>query len=259
MFRNLMVGALSLVSASFVCPRAADAAFEVTVFNSGQDLVIVGDEYPNNIIIEPVDATRVRIIGGQTGPFDIWPTFINGTQRSVTFTVRGSIFVDLGDHDDELTVRDVSLSGAGASINVLMGRGNDVVDIDSVFTAGSVNVDLGSGHDDLFLEFLVSSRLGINGRSGSDFINVYRSSPGQLSINAGSQDDEVWVYDNDMQSIAVNLETGDDLLGLFRSSVSSLRNSTLVGGSGRDRLYLPSYDFWNWNSFDANRIATGFE
>src|SRR5262249_45695027 len=135
-----------------------------------------------------------------------------------------NLTVDTGAGNDRLDASGLALTGpisgpAGGNGNLMLGSGNDTVNISSS-NVGGLTIDLGAGDDKLTVDhlnvFLSSTQpgtLNVTGGTGNDSVtlnNMYVDTA--MSIDLGSGNDSLTINTSDVGSAAINLGTNNDKL-----------------------------------------------
>jgi hypothetical protein len=201
-------------------------AGDVTVFKSGDDLVIIGDGAANEVRIR--QSLGRLVVEGLNG------TEINGRDRAFKEFIGGNVRVDLNNGLDKLTVDHETPLLFNTDI-----KGD--LQVDEVEDVKLFNVDV-RGNLDVDLE-------NVNGRLRMFDFTV----EGSTNVHAtnGSQDVEMSAGFFD-QGVTINLAGGgnDDVI---LSSVNADRSINITTGSGRDEVRV---DFFTRIGDDL-RINTG--
>jgi hypothetical protein len=253
-------------------------AGHVAAVLSGSTLVITGDAKDNAIQVE--DSTGGVLVSGLSGTLingAAWQTFSGVSSLRIqmnqgndqvylggigSLTLSGSLSVDLGAGDDQLTFINTSVGG---STSIKAGAGDDVVAVNGGNTFnGSVLVDLaqgndnfgtadtgpgpntfnkalrimgGAGNDVIFIQdsTWVGGTLEFQGQAGGDGIIVASSTAKKLVIDTAAGDDQVQLASATvLTSATVLLGTGDDTLDVSGSTFGS---TFFDGGPGSDTLF----------------------
>ncbi len=237
-------------------------AGNVAAVLSGTTLVITGDAHANEIQVENGPSGSV-LVSGLSG------TLINGAAGQ-TFSgvnslriqmnqgsdavylggipfglsIAGSLTVDLGAGDDQLTIYNTSVGG---STRILAGAGDDVVAIngDNTFN-GSVLVDLAQGGDNFATANpgnTFNKSLRILGRAGNDVIFIQDSTLvlGTLEIQGQAGDDGIILANSTAKKLVIDTSVGDDQVQL--ANITVLTSATVLLGAGDDTLDVSNSTF----------------
>ncbi len=232
-------------------------AGHVAAVLSGSTLVITGDAKDNAIQVE--DSTGGVLVSGLSG------TLINGA-ASQTFagvsslrirmnqgndvvylgvdpgslTLSGSLSVDLGAGDDQLTFINTYVGGS-TSINA--GAGDDVVAVNGGNTFnGSVLVNLAQGGDNFGTADTgpgpnaFNKALRILGGAGNDVIFIQDSTQvgGTLEFQGQAGDDGIIVANSTAKKLVIDTAAGNDYVQLASATV--LTSATVLLGTGDEWL-----------------------
>ena len=238
-------------------------AGQVAAVLSGTTLVITGDALDNAIQVE--DGSGGVLVSG------LWGTLINGSP-SVTFsdvgslriqmnqgndvvylggltyglTIAGSLTVDLGAGDDQLTIYDTDVGGS----TIIRARaGDDVVAVNGGNTFnGSVIVHLEQGQDNFATSDTntFNRALRILGGAGSDaiFLQDNFTVNGTLEIQGGAGDENILVGNlpgNWVRKLVVNTAAGNDFVQMSDLQVQT--SATVLLGVGDDELQVINSTF----------------
>jgi hypothetical protein len=230
---------------------------------SGSTLVITGDAKDNDIQVE--DFPGGVLVSGLPG------TLINGLP-SVTFsgvsslriqmnqgndvvylggnvglTLSGSLSVDLGAGDDQLTFINTSVGG---STSIKAGAGDDVVAVNGGNTFnGSVLVDLAQGGDNFATADTgpgpntFNKALRILGGAGNDviFIQDFTWVGGTLEFQGQAGDDLIIVANSTAKKLVIDTAAGNDYVQLASATVHT--SATVRLGTGNDELNVSDSTF----------------
>jgi hypothetical protein len=231
-------------------------AGHVAAVLSGSTLVITGDAKDNDIQVE--GSTGVVLVSGWSGTLingAAWQTFsgvsslrIQMNQGNdevylggiVGLTLSGSLSVDLGAGDDQLTFINTSVGG---STSIKAGAGDDVVAVNGGNTFnGSVLVDLAQGGDNFatadtgFGPNTFNKALRILGGAGNDVIFIQDSTwvGGTLEFQGQAGDDGIIVANSTAKKLVIDTAAGNDYVQLASATVHT--SATVVLGTGNDEL-----------------------
>jgi len=246
-------------------------AGHVAAVLSGSTLVITGDAKDNAIQVE--DSTGGVLVSGLSG------TLINGL-ASVTFSgvsslriqmnqgndvvylgvdpgslnLSGSLSVDLGAGDDQLTFINTYVGG---STSIKAGTGDDVVAVNGGNTFnGSVLVDLAQGGDNFATADTgpgpnaFNKALRILGGAGNDVIFIQDSTQvgGTLEFQGQAGDDGIIVANSTAKKLVIDTAAGNDYVQLASATV--LTSATVLLGTGDDWLDV-SFSTFGSTYFDG--------
>jgi hypothetical protein len=188
-------------------------AGNVNAFVSAGDLVVVGDNFGNNITIESAGANRVQVRGF---------TDANGLPTSVNGTPNGLIFFE----------------GVTRDIIVNMQGGNDLVRITNLVTPRHLLVDMGAQSDQLLTGVTTVGQNAQFGNTPSGQLFVQ----GDFRMNGGDGNDLLFQSAVIVHGVGhINLCAGADTWRVQRPVGSGLnveyRNElNVIPGTGNDRL-----------------------
>ena len=190
---------------------ATASAGNVQASIQGGSLYIYGDDNASSIVVDSPLPNRIRIRGrnieGQTTTVNSRTTpvvlgdwtggvfiYLYGGTDSVSLqnlNVNGTVHVDLGTGDDDLTVGRILAPAVPAdeqttsavldspfkvegALVVIGSDGNDYAQIDNASIEGRITIDLGAGADEAYLTFVNGGNtLAIYPGSGPDIVDVF--------------------------------------------------------------------------------------
>lgn len=202
-------------------------AGNVAVSVSGGDLVVVGDNQPNEVSIyqkSPGSGTWY-VDGFQQGGRDT--TVNRRTGPQVFHGVRDDVRVYLNGGSDAVTLKNGKVPD---ELYVRTHSGNDYVWIENVSTRRDVNVDLGSS----------------SSNTREDYLHMQRVTAGDDILVEGSRGRDVVIMDNVMAEDLIRARTGsgDDFVRASRSEADRFFADL---GSGKDKIELQQDDFdYSW-------------
>lgn len=179
----------------------------VTAFESGGDLYINGDGASDMIQVYHLGNDRIRIEGISGSG-----TTVNGQSRA-QFNVNDDIFIDLGNGNNWLDIRNLNGGIDADYVRIRSGTGNDRLWMTGLSTTGDLRIESRGGNDDIQVinSFVGNGRfddLHINAGDGEDSIRVHNTRVRQdANINAL---DSVFANDDDYVDLQY-LTVGDDL------------------------------------------------
>jgi hypothetical protein len=222
------------------------------VITGAGDLVITGDSSGNQIDVVIGSSGEVSVVG--SGGTTVDASELMGAE--VTGDVKidmgdGNNVVTVDDYG--AGIQDVDFkSGAGAdSIEISYfettgnfkfdsGDGNDIVNIHGVTVEGSATVVVGGGNDTLDLDLVTTGKkknITVSASSGDNTLNLddVESYAGKLNIKTGSGADTISGYGYGKYGAKVNTGAGNDVMEF---SISSFKNIAVATGSGDDFVDL---------------------
>jgi hypothetical protein len=239
-------------------------AGHVAAVLSGSTLVITGDAKDNAIQVE--DSTGGVLVSGLSGTLingAAWQTFSGVSSLRIqmnqgndqvylggigSLTLSGSLSVDLGAGDDQLTFINTSVGG---STSIKAGAGDDVVAVNGGNTFnGSVLVDLAQGGDNFGTADTgpgpntFNKALRILGGAGNDviFIQDFTWVGGTLEFQGQAGDDGIIVATNSTaKKLVIDTAAGNDYVQLASATV--LTSATVLLGTGDDTLDVSGSTF----------------
>jgi cyclophilin family peptidyl-prolyl cis-trans isomerase len=262
---------------------ADDDTFQVTVVQPQSAFQVVGGELT---ISGTAGADTVNIRGTNVaGRFDITGSLgtetVNGVSRGIRMDLlagddlvvlnnvytAGPIAINTGDGNDIVRMGDDARVSTRQNLSLLLGTGNDNVQIRRVYVTGDITVDGEAGDDSILVlgstensqSVLGASSAGattlrggdgndsiqarfsfvvgpwkVEGGAGADAIGLVTSSAsGDVTVSGGDGDDLLAVDTNFfVTSLTISGNGGSDSFALKNSIM--LQSATLVGGDGND-------------------------
>ncbi len=185
------------------------------------DLLIAGDSAANVFALVQTGATMYQITGDQG-------TSINGRSVQQVVNVTGSILINTGAGDDQVTIGSMTSAlptRIHGELNVKTGAGVDRVQLFNV-TGGIATIQTGSNAEDEVDRVNVRSSAFVNlslaTGGGNDVIESVNSQfTSNLAVDAGSGNDLATFTNLNVRHFNANLGTGNDkliLTGKFKAS-----------------------------------------
>jgi hypothetical protein len=205
-----------------------------------------GTGVPGQVVVQPV-ATNVDGTPTPKTFNGITSLVINGNDGNDQFSMQNlavtDLTIDLGNGNDfavtatQFGPNSVSVTG---DLNLLMGAGNDVVQLFRVFgdPSADLTVDAGNGND--FLQTYSNSfdTVTIDLGQGFDTLNTaYLTAFGVWKVNGGTESDLLSVITSSARDVA--FFNGNDAADNLAFNANEFRvNVTLDGGAGNDTVSL---------------------
>ncbi len=217
-------------------------AGNITAQRVGDDLIISGDNFSNNLSVDWIGVDTYALVGKHADAATE-DTTINGSMGIANFNgISGNIVIRLNDGDDGLflkkngsmVVKEALILDMGAGNDVIstaapgvlrvgteliadLGAGNDYLQHWNGSSGGSTIIDAGSGYDLVTLVGLVMERDFVI-RGGADSDNLQCSRPTVRGYT---------LYDGG---------DGADLMGIFAGALG--QQAAFLAGAGADRIAL---------------------
>jgi hypothetical protein len=246
-------------------------AGHVAAVLSGSTLVITGDAEDNGIQVKDSSTGDVLVSGLSDTLIngEDWQTFSGVSSLRIQMnqgndvvylggidglTLSGSLSVDLGAGDDQLTFINTYVGG---STSIKAGAGDDVVAVNGGNTFnGSVLVDLAQGGDNFGTADTgpgpntFNKALRILGGAGNDPIFIQDSTwvGGTLEFQGQAGDDGIIVANSTAKKLVINTAAGNDYVQLASATV--LTSATVLLGTGDDWLDV-SFSTFGSTYFDG--------
>lgn len=168
------------------------------------------------------------------------------------FVVGSNVTVDLGAGDDRVASHDASTFRG--NVNLMMGGGNDTVQLLRIEAGGNVALNLGGGDDTVVMsQGNLAKSLNIQAGEGRNIVMLDNTTRVQstLVMNGGGGFDLLSLNLSEVgQTVTFNGNGGDDE---FRIHQSTLYAAVFNGGIGNDRLNTSG----NWRSGALNVNGAG--
>lgn len=215
----------------------------VTAFESGNDLYINGDGASDMITIYQLSNDQIRIEGiAGSG------TTVNGQSRA-QFDVNDDIYIDLGNGDNWLDIRNHNGGVEADYVRIRSGNGNDRLWATGIKTTNDLRFESRGGDDDI----LVSGATVGNGSyddlriytgSGEDSVRVYNTTVRQDvdidtfdSLSTPHEEDKV-----DLQYLSVYddlfVDTGSGNDDILAQKVHVNDDMRIRSGAGNDYIFM---------------------
>jgi hypothetical protein len=249
--------------------RRAMLAGDVEVTFDNGDLVIVGDDNPNHVVVEGTGVGGNVLITGE----DNTTIFFNGIEQNTPLLIFGteydSIVVDLNAGDDSLEINNVEV----IDLIITMDAGADVVRLGAyeAYAANPATITAASG------TVFVDGLLDIDTGAGADLVEAVRVfGVADWDINLGDSDgtnnnndartdndffvaldDQAYIFIGGGEVIAINGGTGDDLVNINYLNSNGLLSDSLLstlivdGAAGNDVISI------NGSAFQDNVLLLG--
>jgi len=222
--------------------------------------------------LEPLES-RVVLDGNVNAFLSGGTLHINSgsANNEITITQNAAQSFTISSRDGTTTINgqssDQTFNGVRKDLDINLGGGADVVEMDgSSFGAATVsnrlNINMGSGDDQVLLNHIHALGLHINTGSGNDLLNVGNdgAEDGMIIVKEavivmGSGRDDARIFNSDFRRF-VNLIMAGNNDTVTMEDVTARRRSVIDGGSGFDtahRLNVGSkVRFKNFEQFDHN-------
>ncbi len=225
--RQLMAANLAASMGAHLSSSVAPAnlAGNVTAAVVNHGLSITGDNGNDQIVIQQVGTNQFEVTG-------VSGTTVNG-KANQAFNVTGSISAIFKSGDDALTFDGTGSSGGymtlPASLNVVLGDGNNSLTLNSAFISGNLSVTGGSGHDSVGM---FESGVGVG---------TYNGGNNDCSINLGGSVNKVeFDYVQIQRDLLIN-DLNSVGNGIWLEGTSVGRNANIQTGAGFDIVELDEF------------------
>jgi hypothetical protein len=191
------------------------------------NLRIVGDKYSNSLQITG-DGTKITLQG-------LGSTTINGSANPYVIHashISGAVHINMGKGHDTVGIKDLAAAGI---IGVILGQGDDILELNRIQTGKDLRVNGGSGNDRVsILNSAVSRNIVLFGARGNDQVGLSGTANGNnLRAFGGSGHDAIIVDNSTVGGNAVFFGgSGDDSIGMDATTIAD--NLKLNGGRGTD-------------------------
>jgi len=226
--------------AAVVLALAARAAHgDVVTQFDGSRLLVVGDEQPDTVTIDPTPG-GILVTGSNGTLVDggLAPVLVSGVRR-VSFELHGG--------SDRVTVNAVDLPDG---IGMRLGNGNDEAVVNGA-RLGKTKIRTGNGNDAVWVADAQAQRLYVQTNTGWDAVVVHDSwVPGDLQVSTGSDEDYVEIAGTEVGN-DVRMRLGNDDDALFLADVAFDDDTRLDGAHGDNGLFFAGY-IWFGDELDIH-------
>ncbi len=198
------------------------------------DLVVEGTSGNDTVTIRGTGTPGVYNVTGSLGT-----STVNGVTGEIRLefgdgddtlvfsgaVVPGDIVLDMGGGNDLIQLGDQAAVSSAANFTVLLGAGNDRLEMERVYLLGELLVETGAGAD----------RVEIAGVANGTQFWAGSSSIGATTIRTGDGDDSIQIsLAYIVGATQLDAGAGNDAVSLGNSAISGA--TSIVGGGGFDRL-----------------------
>lgn len=218
---------------------ARPAHADVTTQFDGSRLLVIGDDRPDVISIDPTPG-GVLLTGAHGTLVDggIAPVVVSGVQR-VAFELHGGA--------DRVTVNAVDLP---SGIGMRLGDGDDEAILNGAYL-GKTKIRTGNGNDAVWVFDTRAQRFYVQTNRGWDSVVVHDSwVPGDLQVSTGSDEDYVEILGTEVGN-DVRMRLGNDDDDLFLADVAFDDDTRLNGDHGDNGLFFAGY-IWFGDELDIH-------